>query len=115
MPPNQQAAEARCTNTGILNSCGKSATSAPLRASYSHGGISVNWNAGSRITSGKISLINAKGATVVSSSIRTNSNNINVKLGSKATLPAGMYFIRVDARDMNGKRIVQQVPVQIVK
>ena len=90
-------------------------TTAPLRASYTKGSITVNWTAASRIASGTISLVNVKGVTAASTSVKANSSNISAKLGFKSTLPAGMYFVRVDARDVNGKRIVSQVPVQIVK
>jgi hypothetical protein len=102
-------------STRICVNASRRSVSAPLRASYARGSISINWNAGSQIRSGTVSLINVKGATVASTSIRPNSSNISAKLGSRATLPAGMYFVRIDARDVNGKRIVQQVPVNIVK
>ena len=109
-------AGARCgSGNSIISLCSKSTASAALSASYTKGGISVNWNAGSQVRSGTISLINAKGVTVASSSIRANASNISAKLGSKSALPTGMYFVRIDARDVSGKRIVQQVPVQIVK
>ncbi|MCL2690474.1 MAG: T9SS type A sorting domain-containing protein, partial [Chitinispirillia bacterium] len=98
--------------TGALRSCGRRAA-APISAFYTKGSVSVNWNAASKISSGTISLVNIKGAAVASASIKANSSSISRKLGSK--LPAGMYFVRVDARDVNGKRIVLQVPVQIVK
>jgi len=84
-----------------------------LRAFYSQGRVSVSWNAGTVISNAKISIVNAKGKTVASSTVKSNSSNLGA--GFKTTLSTGMYFVRVDARDASGKRIVQQVPVQIVK
>jgi len=105
-----------CPGQGnIIGLCGRAASSAALRASYNRGSVSVNWNPTSRISSGTISLVNVRGVTVASTSVRASSNNVSATLGTKAALPTGMYFIRVDARDVSGKRIVQQVPVQIVK
>ena len=105
-----------CPPSTSVNSCPFAKfASVPLRASYSRGGVSVNWNAPSNISSGTISLVNVRGVTVASTSVRASSNNVSATLGTKAALPTGMYFIRVDARDVSGKRIVQQVPVQIVK
>lgn len=86
-----------------------------LRASYSRGSINVNWNASTRISNGKISLVNIKGVTVASQPVRASGSNISARLATRGGLPTGMYFVRIDARDVNGKRIVQQVPVNIVK
>jgi hypothetical protein len=111
--------EANSSNTGcqikvsvsyLANA--RSATS--MRAIYNRGTITVNWNAGTRITDGKISVVNIRGVTVASSSIRSHSGNINAKLNSKS-IPAGYYLVRIDARNANGKQIVQQVPLSIVK
>jgi len=92
----------------------KAAVSA-MRASYSRGSVNVNWNAPSNISSGKISLVNIKGATVASQPVKASGSKISAKLATKGALPTGMYFVRIDARDVNGKRVVQQVPVNIVK
>jgi len=86
-----------------------------MRATYSRGSINVNWNAPSQISSGKISLVNIKGVTVASQSVKASGSNVAAKLSTKGALPTGMYFVRIDARDVNGKRVVQQVPVNIVK
>jgi hypothetical protein len=86
-----------------------------LRASYSRGSVNVNWSAPSNIASGKISLVNIKGATVASQPVKASGSKVAAKLATRGGLPTGMYFVRIDARDVNGKRVVQQVPIQIVK
>jgi len=88
--------------------------SAPLRASYAKGGVSVSWDAGSKISGGTISLVNIKGAAVASAPVK-GSGSISANFGFKTALPAGMYFVRVNAQGANGRQIVQQVPVSIVK
>lgn len=93
----------------------RTAASAPLSAFYTRGGISVNWNAGSDISKGTVSLVNIKGVTVASTSVNANNGSIGAKLGLKSALPAGMYFVRVNALGVNGRQIVRQVPVNIVK
>ncbi|MCL2183468.1 MAG: hypothetical protein FWB85_08370 [Chitinispirillia bacterium] len=103
------------TEAGIRHAVSSKAKAAGIRASYGRGGVNVNWNAAAPIASGKISLINTKGRVVASSSVaKTAGSNISVNLG-KGVLPSGMYFVRVDARDVNGKRIVQQAPVTVVR
>jgi len=99
---------------GVRLLSNKKVNSLPMRASYSRGGINVNWNAPSQIASGRITLVNIKGATVASQNVRAGTK-IDAKLTTRGNLPTGMYFVRIDAKDVNGKRIVQQVPVQIVK
>jgi len=91
------------------------ANAAGLRATYNRGVVGVNWTAASTVASGKISLINTRGRVISSAPIaNVSGNRITANLGS-GTIPTGMYFVRIDARDMNGKRVTQQVPVSIVK
>ena len=86
-----------------------------LRATYNRGVVGVNWDAASTIRDGKISLINTRGRVISSTPItNVSGNRITANLGSN-TIPTGMYFVRIDARDVNGKRIVQQAPISIVK
>ncbi|MDR0307562.1 MAG: hypothetical protein LBI42_12105 [Chitinispirillales bacterium] len=94
---------------------GTAAKTTGIRASFNRGTIGVNWTPSSRIASGTVSLVNVRGITVSSTAIKPNSNKITARLGNKGALPAGMYFVRINARDVNGKRIVQQVPVNVVK
>ena len=93
---------------------GKRVQATGIRAAYNRGSVNVNWSAPQQIASGKISLVNTKGRVVSSASIaNVTGNRVAVNLGK--TLPTGMYFVRVDARDVNGKRIVQNAPVSIIK
>lgn len=101
-------------NTSVSYRPTASASATSMRATYNRGTITVNWNAGTRITDGKVSIVNIRGVTVASSTIRSHSGNINAKLNSKS-IPAGYYLVRIDARNASGKQIVQQVPLSIVK
>jgi hypothetical protein len=86
-----------------------------LRASYKAGSIGVNWLAPSAVAGGKIQLVNTKGRVVASAPIaKAAGNNISANFGAKK-IPTGMYFVRVNAKDVNGKRIVQQAAVSVVK
>jgi hypothetical protein len=90
-------------------------TAPGLRATYNRGVVAVNWNAASTVASGKVSLVNTRGRVISSAPIANISGNrITANLGS-GTIPTGMYFVRIDARDMNGKRVTQQIPMSIVK
>ena len=107
--------DASCTIPSSVNySSSKLSSSTALYASYAKSGVLVSWKSDSNISSGKISLVNIKGKTVASTSIKASGRNVSARLG-KTSLPAGTYFVRINARDINGKQIVQQVSVQIVK
>ena len=84
-----------------------------LSATYNRGAVSVNWNPSSEIQSGTISLINARGAQVASAPV-SKSATVNSTLNA-GSIAAGLYFIRVQAVDVNGKGINMQVPVNVVK
>jgi hypothetical protein len=91
------------------------ARAAGLRANYNRGVVAVNWNAASTVASGRISLVNTRGRVISSAPIaNVSGNRITANLGS-GNIPTGMYFVRIDARDMNGKRVTQQIPLSIVK
>lgn len=93
----------------------RSAAASGIRATYNRGAVSVNWSAAQQIAGGKIQLVNTKGRVVSSANIaNVSGNRVTANLG-KGTLASGMYFVRIDARDVNGKRIVQQAPVSIVR
>jgi hypothetical protein len=51
---------------------------------------------------------------VASAPIAAVGNKVTAKLGA-GSLPTGMYFVRVAAKDVSGKQIVRQAPVSIVK
>ena len=89
-------------------------TVSTIRASYNRGVVGVNWETTSRISDGTVSLINIRGVTVASSPVRVNNNSVTAQIGA-GNIPTGMYFIRIIARDVSGRQIVQQTPVSIVK
>jgi len=92
----------------------KKAAAAGIRAIYSRGVIGVNWNAATSVVNGKVALVNTKGRVVASAPITAVGSKVTAKLGT-GTIPTGMYFVRVTAKDVNGKNIVQQTPVSVVK
>lgn len=85
-----------------------------LRATYRRGNVGVSWNAAQSVTEGKVQLVNTKGRVVASVPITAASGKVTADL-SASTIPTGMYFVRVNAKDVNGKKIVQQAPISIVK
>jgi len=103
-------------SASVKSVAGSKAKAAGLRATYSRGVVGVNWNTVTPVTSGKISLVNTKGRVVASAPIsQVSGSRITANLGGKAGIPSGMYFVRVDAKDVNGKKIVQQAPVTVVR
>jgi len=101
-----------CNNSVKLIASAKAAPG--LRVSYAKGRVSVNWNAGSKISTGTVSLVNAKGVTLSTAFIKANSSKVSVKLGTVG-VPTGMYFVQIKATGENGRKIVQQSAVSIVK
>jgi hypothetical protein len=93
---------------------GSKAKVSGLRAVYSHGKIGVNWNAGTSVASGSVQLVNTKGRVVASAPIASAAGKVTANLGA-STIPTGMYFVRVNAKDVNGKKIVSQAPISVVK
>lgn len=101
--------------TGVgVKLAGSKAKTAGLRATYSRGKVGVNWSTASSVASGKIQLVNTKGRVVASTPIANAAGKVTASLGA-GNIPTGMYFVRVNAKDVNGKKIVQQAPISIVK
>jgi len=92
----------------------KRAASTGLKATYNRGVVGVNWNSAQNIASGKVSLVNVKGRTVASANLVKTGNKVTANLG-KGTIPTGMYFVRINAKDVQGKKIVQQIPLSVVR
>ena len=91
----------------------RSANTAGLQASFVNNTIRINWNGASKLAGGKVSLINTRGVVVGNVNVaRSSSIATGISMGS---LPAGMYFIRLNATDAAGKAVVMQAPVTIVK
>ena len=84
-----------------------------FQAFYRNGSINVYWNNPTMISSGRISLINARGITVSSIPI-TNTLKFAKSFSSKS-LSSGIYFVKLNAVDTNGKAVVMQTPVGVVR
>ena len=91
----------------------KNAKAAGLRATFNRGVVGVSWSA-ANIASGKVSLVNIKGRTIASAPLVKAGGKVTANLG-KGSIPTGMYFVRINAKDVQGKKVVQQVPLSIVK
>jgi len=85
-----------------------------LRATYNRGVVGVNWNAAQNIASGRVSLVNVKGRTVATAPLVKAGGKVTANLG-KGTIPTGMYFVRINAKDVQGKKVVRQVPLSVIK
>jgi hypothetical protein len=93
---------------------GSKAKVSGLRATYSRGVIGVNWNTSSSIAGGKVQLVNTKGRVVASAPIGKSAGKVTASIGA-GRIPTGMYFVRLNARDASGKKVVQQTALSIVK
>jgi hypothetical protein len=96
----------------VLKPASQIARTSGLKVNYLNGKVNVNWN-GAKLAKGKISLINSQGAVFASSSIK-NAAKLSETL-SASKLAAGMYFVKFNATDVNGKAINIMSPVQVVK
>ncbi|MDG5815194.1 CIA30 family protein [Chitinispirillales bacterium ANBcel5] len=98
----------------VLNSRAHSVATG-ITGAYNRGTVTVNWNPSTEIQDGRFTLINTRGAVVSSAPVtRTSGNQISSTLNA-ASIPAGLYFIQVRARDIQGKSVNHQIPVNIVK
>jgi len=93
---------------------GSKANLSGLRATYGRGVVGVNWAPSKSVASGKIQLVNTKGRVVASAPITVKGGKVTANLRA-GTIPTGMYFVRVNAKDVNGAKIVQQTALSIVK
>jgi hypothetical protein len=85
-----------------------------FRVSYAKGKVGVTWNSATKISGGTVNLINQKGVTVSSGLVSVSGKKVTASLGA-GTIPAGIYYVRVSLKDVDGKKIVQQASVSIVK
>jgi len=92
---------------------GKAAVSG-LRVSYAKNRVIVNWTPATKVSSGTVQLINMKGAALSTAFIKANSGKVSVRLGTVG-VPAGMYFVHINAVGQNGKKIVAQSAIGVVK
>jgi hypothetical protein len=106
--------DANCQNSISVKYFAKSAKAPGLRVSYAKGKVGVTWTASSKISGGTVSLINQKGVTVSSGLIKASGQKVTASLGA-GVVPAGMYIVRVNAKDVNGKKVVTQASISILK
>jgi hypothetical protein len=122
---NEGASKCEADYGTVVSSCGGSSVRvsslqvskvAGLRATYARGSIGVTYSAASPIVSGKVQLVNTKGRVVASAPISKSSGSTTVTAQlSFKKVPAGMYFVRVNAKDVKGKRVAEQTSISIVK
>lgn len=88
-------------------------TTSPLAAAYRNGKISVSWNGKTALTNGKISLVDAKGA-VVQSKILNKVNAVSEKFSAEK-IASGVYFVKLNGVDAQGKTVTMQSSLNVVK
>lgn len=82
-------------------------------ASYRNGKININWTAKAAIAEGKISLFDAKGCMIQSSSIAKTSRVSNSI--SANTVASGVYIVKLSGVDVNGKAVSMQKSLNVLK
>jgi len=103
------------TSTGdAIRHFGSKAATPGLKISYAKNRVTVNWTPSAKIAKGTVQLINAKGVALSTAYIKANSGKVSVKLGTVG-VPAGMYFVHINAVGQNGQKLVSQSAVSIVK
>lgn len=98
------------TDPDAVKNFSHSNQSSGFNVSYLNGNVNVNWKNSTALTSGKISLVNTLGAVVSSASITKTTTSFSTQ-----RLPAGMYFVKINAVNANGKTVAMQSKVSIVK
>jgi hypothetical protein len=106
--------DAACTVPVSIKYASNPAKVPGLKVSYAKNRVNVNWTPASKISKGTVQLLNVKGVAVSTAFIKANSSKVSVKLGTVG-VPAGMYFIHINAVGQDGKKIVTRSAVSIVK
>jgi len=99
-------------STPVLSKLNKVDANA-FAASYRNGKININWTGKTAIAEGKISLIDVKGCVVQSSSIVKTSRVSNSI--SANTLASGVYIVKLNGIDVNGKAISMKSSLSVIK
>lgn len=86
--------------------------SSSFRVLCKNGAVRVNWNDKADFTNGKVNFININGAVVRSYSV-ANAKELSAITAEK--LSAGMYLVKLNATDVNGKAMIRQSSINIVK
>ncbi|MDR2591978.1 MAG: T9SS type A sorting domain-containing protein [Chitinispirillales bacterium] len=102
------------TPTVGVHLLGNKSVAKGLKVSYAKNRVTVNWTPATKVSSGTVQLINMKGAAISTAFIKANSSKVSVKLGTVG-VPAGMYFVHINAVGQNGKKIVTQSTISVVK
>lgn len=82
-------------------------------ALYRNGKIRVDWNSNTSFTSGKISVIDMKGAVVNSHSI-ANTRSLSTTI-SADKLSAGIYLVKLNAMGADGKVFEKKSQINVLK
>jgi len=106
--------QAACVAATGVKLVGSKAATPGLKVSYAKNRVTVNWTPSAKLSSGTVQLVNAKGAVLSTAFIKANSSKVTAKLGTVG-VPAGMYFVHINAVGQNGQKIVTQSAVSIVK
>jgi hypothetical protein len=87
------------------------AVPAGFRAVYNNGRVRVTWDGAVKLTSGRVSLINTRGA-VVATSVMGKSGSANLVT---ERLAAGLYFASLSGVDADGKAVTSRAEINIVR
>lgn len=87
--------------------------SAVFNVQFLSGNMHISFNNNAAIKHGTISFFNAKGSLILSNSF-ANSNNFTTTLPDKKFL-SGVYFVKMNAVDVNGRKVIAQSSVSIVR
>jgi uncharacterized repeat protein (TIGR02543 family) len=109
VPTNNQPSVVN--STGVLANTN---TLTGLKVSYARDKVKVDWNTPSKIANGTVQLINGDGVAISTVIITPNSKKVSVTLGTVGA-PTGMYFVRINAVDPNGNKIVGMSAIAVVK
>jgi hypothetical protein len=90
-----------------------SAQKASFNAQYHNGFVYIKLNSKTSFTTGKLSLFRAQGSVISAISL-TKTNTATTDLPAK-NLPSGVYFVKIEGVDVNGKTVVLQSQVNIFR
>ena len=95
----------------MINALGR-AQGSVFNAAYTNGNIHINYVNKTSVVNGTFNLINTQGAVIAKTSLSKVNHSFDMPVKN---VPAGMYFVKMNGVDVNGKSIVTQAPITIVK
>jgi hypothetical protein len=98
---------------GVKNSSARQGIQSTFRAFSRNGLVRVNWKPLANFNSGKISLIDSKGAIIKSNRI-SPASELSLTISTEK-LPAGLYFVQLTNIDGLGKANTRQCAVTVLK